>query len=241
MKQALIHELIKNIALLFPTFTLIFTMRGFFQAASARLMGDETPSYSGFLTLNPLAHIEVMGVMMLSIMFSFFMVLQNTGNEWLGIIVILALIFMGVRPFNPVPINPSNFRHHNWGVTVTTLAGTFSYFLLTLISMYVLWYSFVWLGVGPAYVVIKQVCGSIVDWALFWGVISLIPIPPFDASALLPVVFGRAGQEVLDVLEQYVIFIFLGLFFIPGVSNVFLHGLTIARMTAYKWLMMLVW
>ena len=204
-------------------------------------MGDNTPQYSGFLTLNPLAHIDVIGVLVFSCMFSFFIMLERGGNTFIGIILILLIILIGVRPYHPVHVNSDNFRSYKWGVTVTTLIGPFSYFLLTLLSMYALVYGFYFLGPqSSGYGVIKQIGGSIVEWALFWGVIGLIPVPPFDASALLPVLFGQVGQDLYDLLEQYALFIFLGLFFIPGVSNGFIHLLYIMRSAIYKGLMMLV-
>lgn len=240
MTHTFIHDLIRQIALLFPTFLLLFTVRGFFQAASARLMGDNTPSYSGFLTLNPLAHIDVTGVLFLSVMFSFFILLQRTGNMVLGIIIVLLLIFMGIRPYYPVPVNPDNFSHYRLGVALTTLSGSLSYFLLTLSCLYILIYSGLWLGAAhSAYLVIEQIASEVVTWSLFWGVIGLIPIPPFDASALLPL-FGKTGQDIYDFLEQYALFIFMFLFFMPVVSDHFMHALFVLRTVIYTGLTKLV-
>lgn len=236
MTHTFIHDLIREIALLFPTFLLLFTVRGFFQAASARLMGDNTPSYSGFLTLNPLAHIDVMGLLLLSVMFGFVMLSQNMMYS---IIIILLLIFVGMRPYHPVPVNSDNFRHYRLGIALTALSGSLSYFLLTLVALYVLTYCGKLLGLGHSvYLVIEQIAVKVVQLALFWGVIGLVPIPPFDASALLPL-FGQVGQDIYDFLEQYALFIFFGLFFIPGVSGIFMHILDVLRALIYAGLVKL--
>lgn len=241
MTHTFIHTFIHNIAILFPTLMLMFTMRGFFQAATAWLMGDESPRYSGFLTLNPLAHIDVVGVLMFASLIGFLKSMNSVAHTFFFLIVIMFIVVTGVRPFHPVVVDPENFKYRRLGILITTLAGPISYFLLTLMAMYALVYGYHWLGdPSGAYTVIKQLAASIIEWALFWGVLGLIPLPPFDASALLPVFFGDAGQEALDLLSQYGLFIFLGLFLIPGVSTVFIHILNVMCASIYKVLMMLV-
>jgi len=55
-------ELLSSIATIFPAFIIVFTFRGFARAAVALWMGDSTAQRDGFLTLNPLAHVNVVGL-----------------------------------------------------------------------------------------------------------------------------------------------------------------------------------
>lgn len=54
-----------TIALAYTTST---TLAGYFQAWVAKKMGDDTPELAGFLTLNPLAHIDILGALCLFVL-----------------------------------------------------------------------------------------------------------------------------------------------------------------------------
>ena len=69
-------------------------------AWAAHKMGDETAAYSGRLTLNPLAHIDILGALCLLI----------TGFGWA----------------KPVPINPLKFKKQRFGIAITAAAGPLS-------------------------------------------------------------------------------------------------------------------
>ena len=243
MNTVSIYGFIKQVAILYPTFIVLFTVRGFFQAWSARLVGDDTPEENGFLTLNPLAHIDIVGSLLFSLLFvSFDYVRQGAQGGLLGALFFLAIIFTGVRPYYPVFADARNFKWPRLGVVVTTLATTFSYLLLTLLSFYALIWGWYFLGdASAAYVIIQQIVESMVQWTMFWAVISLIPIPPFDAAALLPVLFGDFGQDVHDFLEPYGLFILIGLLWIPGISTWFFYVLNTVRIVLSHGLMYLVY
>lgn len=242
MNMMYMYTFIKQIAVLFPTFILIFTTRGFVQALAAHCVGDDTPQENGFLTLNPLAHIDILGTFMLATIFAVLYKLDGSGGGFLGALLILSLasLFLGIRPYHPVTYDARNFKWEKFGVVITTLATTVSYLLLTLLAMYALVYSHYFIGLTPAFLIVKQVTESIIEWAMVWAVISLIPIPPFDAGALLPVFFGEVGQEIHDTLEPYSLFIFMGLFCLPGVKDIFLYGINVVHFYLYHGLMYLV-
>jgi Zn-dependent protease len=74
----------------------------FAHAKAADVLGDPTPRLSGRLTLNPLAHLDPIGFLM--------------------------LIFIRIGWAKPVPINPYNFKNPNTGMMITGLAGPLSNF-----------------------------------------------------------------------------------------------------------------
>ncbi len=241
MNSTYMYAFIKQVAVLFPTFILLFTVRGFFQALAAHCVGDDTPEENGFLSLNPLAHIDIVGTLMLSAIFAVLYKIESSGGGFLGMALILLSIFIGVRPYYPVLYDARNFRWHKPGIVITTLATTLSYLVLALLAMYAwVWGQYFLSNAPGAAQVVRQISDSLIEWSTIWAVISLIPVPPFDAGALLPVIFGETGQEMYDALEQYALFIFIGLFFIPGLKDIFLQGIGFVHFYLYQGLAYLV-
>ena len=70
----------------------------FAHAWTANKLGDPTARWQGRMTLNPLAHLDPMGAIL--------------------------MLFTGIGWAKPVPINPGNFRNPKWGMAISSLAGT---------------------------------------------------------------------------------------------------------------------
>lgn len=84
------------------------TLHEFGHAASARLLGDDTAQRMGRLTLNPLAHIDPMGLLM--------------------------VVLVGFGYARPVPTNPRNIRH-SWGNAAVAAAGPAMNLLLAVLAI----------------------------------------------------------------------------------------------------------
>ena len=83
------------------------TFHEFMHGTVANYLGDATAKNEGRLTLNPLAHIDPFGTVLLP----------------------LLLAFVGLPAFGyakPVPINPNNFKNWRWGEALTSIAGPFA-------------------------------------------------------------------------------------------------------------------
>jgi len=76
----------------------------FAHAQAADVLGDPTPRLSGRLTLNPLAHLDPIGFLM--------------------------LLIIRIGWAKPVPINPYNFKNPNTGMMIVGLAGPLANFLI---------------------------------------------------------------------------------------------------------------
>ena len=72
-------------------------------------MGDPTAKRSHRLSLNPLRHID-----------------------WVGL---AAMVLTGVGWAKPVPVNPNYFKHPKQGMAITSLAGPFSNFVLAYLAL----------------------------------------------------------------------------------------------------------
>jgi len=86
-----------------------FAIHEFFHALVADKLGDPTPRLNGRVTLNPLAHIDPLGL--------------------------VALIFLRVGWGKPVPINPNNFRNPKRDTFLVSFAGPASNFALAILAV----------------------------------------------------------------------------------------------------------
>lgn len=86
------------------------TVHEFSHAYVAFKMGDPTAERNGRLTLNPLAHLDPLGTLM-----------------------ILIVHFGWAKP---VPINPNNFRNYKKGIILTSIAGPLSNFVMAILGAF---------------------------------------------------------------------------------------------------------
>jgi len=167
----------------------------------ADMLGDPTARYAGRLTLNPRAHLDLWGSIILPI------VLIPTG-----------FLFAYAKP---VPYNPYNLKDAKWGPVWVAIAGPISNYLLAIViglSMQLLPYT-------PA----TPFLGIIVYANVLLGTFNLVPIPPLDGSKILFALLPYKYSHIKQQLEKNgFIFLILFLFFgykliIPPIQ--FLTGL----------------
>jgi Zn-dependent protease len=161
------------------------TFHEFSHAAVASLQGDQTARSQGRLTLNPIAHLDPLGS--------------------------IALILAGIGWGRPVPVNPGNLRSRRLGGVMVGLAGPASNFVLALASV---------IGLRIAYPAADTTFNVPFSLRLLYmlvlvnvalGVFNLLPIPPLDGSSLLSLVLPPSRQSIVRFLDQYGIFLLLGL------------------------------
>ena len=124
-------------------------------------LGDNTARDRGRLTLNPLKHLDVMGLLMLMVF--------HVG--WA----------------KPVPVNMYNFKNPKRGMALTALAGPVSNFLITLVFMFLFGFAYTivlahYSELGYYLLQMLQLTAYI---SLGLGMFNLIPIPPLDGYSLL--------------------------------------------------------
>jgi len=138
-------------------------------AWAAHKMGDETAAYSGRLTLNPLAHIDILGALCLLI----------TGFGWA----------------KPVPINPLKFKKQRFGIAITAAAGPLSNLAVSFIAM-IIYRIVLSLPGGSGYFfssagditggfVILYILQFFILVNIGLAIFNLIPIPPLDGSKII--------------------------------------------------------
>lgn len=161
---------------------------------AALKLGDPTAKARGRLSLNPLKHIDPVGLVM--------------------------MIVAGVGWAKPVPIDSRYFKHPKRDIAITALAGPVSNFILSwgalllASGVYFIWYLNTG-GMASAYALIFLIRVAVLSAGL--GIFNLIPISPLDGSKVL---FSLLPQRIYFQILKYerygmilmVVLVFFGVF-----------------------------
>lgn len=142
----------------------------------AYALGDDTAKRAGRLTLNPIRHLDLMGLVM--------MVVAHVG--WA----------------KPVPVNMMNFRDPKRGMAVTALAGPVSNVVIACLFFFLYGLLVLPLSIGgsaAAEYLLEMVQLTAVI-SVGYAVFNLIPIPPLDGSKVL---FSLVSDEAYYKLMRY--------------------------------------
>ncbi|MFA4830600.1 MAG: site-2 protease family protein [Patescibacteria group bacterium] len=164
-------------------------------------LGDPTARYAGRLTLNPIAHVDLFGSIILPL------IMIPTG-----------MLFAYAKP---VPYNPYNLKDQKWGPVWVAIAGPASNLVLAFIFGLVLRF----LPVSNLSIFLFIIVYANVMLAIF----NLAPIPPLDGSKLLFALLPDSMSQVKAQLQQYgwvilLLFIFVGFQWISPIIK-YLTGL----------------
>jgi Zn-dependent protease len=176
--------------------------------------GDDTARLLGRITLNPVAHIDPIGTLLIPIAG---FVLSHIGGGGVAI----PLIGWG----KPTPVNPLRWRNKNVANVMVSIAGILANLTIALVSLLIikaLMYSRIFEAGGrlsgieePLSILLFRTLLLNVGLAFF----NLIPIPPLDGSKVLWTILPDNMKPALDALERFG-FIILLLLMQMGVLNV---------------------
>jgi Zn-dependent protease len=169
------------------TFALIFslTFHEYGHAIVASLIGDDTAKRAGRLTLNPIPHIDPVGL--------------------------LLVLIIGIGFAKPVPTDPRNFRTR-WGILLVAAAGPAMNLLLAILAtnIYLLGLKSglpLFQGAG-AYTFFTVL--ALINMLLM--LFNLLPIGPLDGHYILPYFLPREmARKYLQINQRYGVYALLGL------------------------------
>lgn len=168
----------------------------------ADMRGDRTARMMGRLTLNPIKHIDLLGTIILPILF-----FVTTG-----------FIFGWAKP---VPVTTRNLKNPRSDMALVAIAGPLSNILMALI-----WACIVKIALSfniparEAFITMGQI-GIVINLVL--ALLNLIPIPPLDGSRVVSACLPPKISYYYDQIERFG-FIILIILLMTGILSTILIG-----------------
>ena len=180
----------------------------FAHAWTAYKLHDPTPKMQGRVTINPLAHVDLLGF--------------------------VALLFCGFGWGKPVEINPNNFRHRRRDDIMVSAAGVVMNLIIAIVFGFVAKLMVTVCdvnalnGTGMVHIVWQMVI-YVIMINLVLMIFNLIPVPPLDGFQIIGELFTLKTTNIYWTLYQYGSLILLGLIIFnitdliitPGVNAIF--------------------
>ncbi len=178
-----------------PALLLALTIHEYAHAQAAVALGDNTPEDQGRLTMNPLAHIDPIGL--------------------------LLLLMAGFGWAKPVQFNPGRFKNISFGIKVVAGAGPAANFFMAFLSMFLIFFlsKFNMLGFGVASFLKLNVLYNV-----WFGLFNLIPLPPLDGSHIVSEYLPLRWQYKYYEIARYSNYILLALVFTGAVGWIIKPG-----------------
>ena len=173
------------------TLLLAFTFHEFAHAATATALGDMTAKNSGRLTLNPLAHLDLMGT--------------------------ITLLFAGFGWAKPVPVNPYAVnRKTRAGMMFVSLAGPAMNLFLGILAALPLRFGWVPLRSGTSFFLpsLGEFLLEFLSINLALFLFNLIPLAPLDGEKVITFFLPDHWVDFYDRIRPYSPFILLVILFV---------------------------
>ena len=182
--------------IMMPGIIIALSFHEFGHAWVSTKLGDPTPRLQGRLTVNPMAHIDPVGM--------------------------LTLIFCGFGWGIPVQINPSYYKNRRSGEIMVGFAGVAMNLILAIVFSVVLRLIFITqdaLGSNLSGV-LESIIFNVVVINVVLMVFNLLPVPPLDGFGIVTNIFHLEKYSWYQTYYQYGYFILLFMVLIGWVSAV---------------------
>lgn len=140
-------------------------------------LGDDTAKRAGRLTLNPLKHLDPIGLLM--------MVTVHFGYA------------------KPVPVNMNKFKNPKRDMAITALAGPVSNVLITLVCLLLYGLLYLPLQGGNVGEFVLDMLDLTAYISIGYAIFNILPIPPLDGSKVLFSVLDEESYRKLMRYERY--------------------------------------
>lgn len=169
--------------------------------------GDDTARLLGRVTLNPVAHTDPIGTLLIPIVG---FVLGSAGGPN------IPLIGWG----KPTPVNPLRWRNKDLANVMVSAAGILANLFIAVcafIIIKVLLLTGWWFTEGSLQEPVRLFLGMLLTMNISLAVFNLLPFPPLDGSKILETFLPASAQPALALMEQYgyiilMVLIYVGFF-----------------------------
>jgi Zn-dependent protease len=175
--------------------------------------GDNTAHQLGRVTLNPVAHTDPIGTLLIPIISFIFGAVGGALGS-------IPLIGWG----KPTPVNPRNWTNYKQANVMVSIAGILANLLLMVIAFIIAKVLISTSGFeaadffGRSQNPIIIFVGNMMKLNLSLAIFNLLPFPPLDGSKVLSTFLPASVQPVLDLMEQYGFLILMALIYIGVIS-----------------------
>lgn len=205
-----------SILLTLPGVIIAISFHEFAHAFAADKLGDDTPRMQGRLNLNPLSHIDPVGIVM--------------------------LIFVHIGWGKPVQINPRNFdRKYTMekGEAIVSLAGPLMNFILAIVFSIIYFaiskFAPITFLLSQTGIIIETIIKATVIVNVGLGVFNLIPLPPLDGSKIFRTILPYNVKAWIDKNERWFYLAFL-LLWISGIATIIISPIIDAMASGILWI-----
>jgi Zn-dependent protease len=168
--------------------------------------GDDTARLLGRITLNPVAHIDPIGTLLIPIVGFIF---GSVG----GTVARIPLIGWG----KPTPVNPLRWRDKDRanvmvsaaGIIVNTFIAICAFVVIKVLLMTGWWFT-----EGSLQEPVKLILQMFLTMNISLAVFNLLPFPPLDGSKILETFLPASAQPILALMEQYGFIILMMLIYV---------------------------
>lgn len=170
--------------------------------------GDDTAYLLGRVTLNPVAHTDPIGTLLLPIISFVFGALG-------GALASIPLIGWG----KPTPVNPRNWTKYKQANVMVSIAGILANILIAIVSFFI-FKGMIEYGVFATESSVEgfgKIIITFFQYMIFLNVslaiFNLLPFPPLDGSKVLSTFLPASFQPFFDMMEQFGFLILMALIY----------------------------
>ena len=179
-----------------PALLIALTIHEYAHACASDSLGDPTPGLQGRLTLNPLAHLDIVGTLM--------------------------LVLCGFGWAKPVEIDPRYYKDYRSGQLKVSAAGPLANLFLCFVAVLIMTARG---SLGMSSNMVNQFLYWLMLYNVWFAFFNLIPIPPLDGSKILETFMDYETAYKFERFVGQYGFIVLVLIVYSGISNMIIGPL----------------